>query len=119
MSNSIQEIHDKLQRNFPDNTEKCDLICTLLGSAASLTEFIMAHHNPRDIPMNVQYSIMITSINMIGVIGDGIEFEKVKMEDHVDFKISEQSQETIFRKMKKAVDLIIENFKKYEVDYDI
>lgn len=119
MSNTIKDIHAKIDRNFPDNTEKCDLICTLLGSAATLTEFLMANHHPSEIPINVQYSVMITSINMIGMIGDGIEFEKVNMDEEIDFKISEQTQEIIYRKMKKAVDIIVNHFKKFEAEYDI
>jgi len=117
MSDSIQELYDKIDKNFPDHIQKCELICTLLGTSATLTEFVMEKIPTALIPLNVQYSILITSVNMLGMISDGVIFEKVDMTQ--DYKISEQSQEHIYRKMKKAIEIIVEEFKKHEEEYDI
>ena len=117
----MEEIYAKIDKNFPDNKEKCELICTLLGTSANLSEFVMNNHEPNEIPLNVQYGILIISMNMIGMIGDGLVFKKVNLaqEQEINFKISEQGQEHIYRKMKRAVDIIIEQFKKIEAEYDI
>lgn len=117
MSNTIEEIYAKIHRSFPDSKEKCQLICTLLGVAGNLTEYVMMHHNVSVIPMNIQYCILITSVNMMGMLSDEVIMEKVDMAEN--FKLSEQSQEHIYRKMKRAVDIIVESFKKYEEENGI
>lgn len=120
MSDSIQEIYDKIYKNFPEDKEKANFICTLLGTSGNLTQFVMEKHHPSEIPLAIQYSILITSMNMMGLFGDGLTFEKVDLgEIEDDFKISEQGQEHIYRKMKRAVDLIVEQFKKMEAENEL
>jgi hypothetical protein len=119
MSETIDELYTKIDRNFPDAKEKCALICTLLGTSANLTEFVMAQHNPAEIPLHLQYCILITSANMISMLGDGAVFQKVDLGADDDWKLSEQGQEHIYRKMKRAIDIIVEEFKNHEAEYGL
>lgn len=116
MSDTIQEFYNKIDKNFPNNIEKCQMICTLLGTAANLTEFVMANHKTDSLPIHLQYCILITSVNMMSMLSDEVIVNKVDLEAEVEWKLSEQSNEHIYRKMKKAVDLIVESFKKYEAE---
>ena len=119
MSDTIEQLYEKLDKNFPEHKDKSQLICTLMGTSANLAEFILDKINLSTIPFHIQYCMLITSVNMMGMIHDDVVFEKVILDDSYDCKLSEQSQEHIYRKMKRAVDLIVESFKKYEAENDI
>lgn len=121
MSDTIDSLHEKINKNFPTDKEKCSMICTTLGCAANLTEFIVENnkYSFHTIPLNIQYSIVLTSANMMGLISDEVVFEKVDFSDNYNIKISEQSQEHIYRKMKKAIELITKNFKEMEAENEL
>lgn len=114
MSDTIDELYTKIDKNFPESKEKCALICTLLGTSATLTEFVMSNHKTENIPIHLQYCILITSVNMMGMLSDEVIVNKVDLETEIEWKLSEQSNEHIYRKMKRAIEIIIESFKKYE-----
>jgi len=117
MADTLEELYNKIDKNFPNNKEKCHLICTLLGTSANLTEYVMQNNEPRLIPLNVQYCILITSANMMSMLSDAPVLHKINFDD--EFKISEQGQEHIYRKMKRAIDLIVADFKNREEEDDI
>ena len=119
MSDFIKEFHSKIEKNFVDSTEKCDLICTLLGTSANLAEFVLSNVSVSDVPSHIQYCILITSVNMMGMLNDECVFEKVDLNDNIELNISEQSQEHIYRKMKKCVEIIIQEFKRQEVENEL
>ena len=51
---------------------------------------------------------------MMGMLSDEVIVNKVDLETEIEWKLSEQSNEHIYRKMKRAIEIIIESFKKYE-----
>lgn len=109
-----EKICEKIERVFKNSSEKNAMIATVLGVSGMLCEYI--HHKvpSSEIPLGVKYGMTLTAANLINVLlGEEISIvDYSQVEEEI---ISEQSQEIIYRKMKKILvdfhnELLKENF---------
>jgi len=109
--NEDQLMKNKLKKILPDEASQILMIETLLGMSGVLCEYIMETSIKKDnfkyLPVNVQYACANITANLIAFISDG-ELGKVDLSNFGD-EIGEQTQESIYRKMK----WIIEEVHKY------
>jgi hypothetical protein len=74
--NSLPEeivIFKKLDKIFPTDEKKLNMISTSLGMAAEMTLFIMEHKDFLNIPIKVQYCMANTCGNMAALTAPGFE----------------------------------------------
>lgn len=108
------DIVDKLVRNLKTDREKCSMICTTLGLAATLTQYIGEHCDLSKLPYDILYAMSLTAGNMIAITSDESYFGKIDYSDRVYPEISEQKKEHIYRKMKEVIGLLNETIKEIE-----
>jgi len=97
----VDKFTEKLKRSIPEE-HRINFIVTSMGVSANLVQFIMDNHNISDMPPMVQYCCAICANHMLIITSDGENIIPVNVEEK--YKMGEQTQEGIYRKMKWVVE---------------
>ena len=113
MNTNDDQFINKIKKAIPDEENRILLIATLLGTGGCLIEFIMQNCDPSRLPVAVRYACSITAGNLMAFISDDDDIKAIDMtKEH--YVMSEQTQETIYRKMKWIVEKLYESIHKNE-----
>lgn len=108
----------KIKNILPTDDERTMMICTLLGTSGVLSEYIMQDsidkRNIEQLPIMVKYACAIICGNMIALISDGKKGNIKNLGHDEYYKMGEQTQEIIYRKMKWVVETLYKDIQENE-----
>lgn len=116
MENRSDIFMEKIKSKLSSDELKTSMIVTLLGCSGVLAEFIADNFTPKDVPIEVQYSVALTAGNIMALIHDRGELSPLDFSK--DYKMSEQTQERIHRVMKKVIYMLYEQLKSEENEFN-
>jgi hypothetical protein len=102
MSNEKENFLNLLQRKLPNDFHKLSMVATLVGMCGILVEHINKTETTEPLPEIVQYAMIMAAANILALTSDG-ECSFTDLSNGEGYNMSEQTQETIYRTMKKIV----------------
>lgn len=103
----------KISKLIPEE-HRILMIETLLGTSGILTQFIINNLKIKTLPDEIKYACALTANNILNLISDKekIDFENMSEKS---FEMSEQIQESIYRRMKYVVEELYKNFQENDL----
>jgi len=105
---------EKMNKKFDNNDEKINCICTLLGCSANLVEFIHKNYDMKDLPPKIKYIFGLVASHVIGLTQDNKPKIIDVSKETEQYFMQEQTQEIIYRTMKKIITEIYNSFEENE-----
>jgi hypothetical protein len=82
-----EKINAKMQKNFPTDEEKIQIISTLLGAGIMLLDQIMRYKHFMEISDDVRYQMALMAGNAMAILSDGDpSFNKLDLSANSDTK---------------------------------
>lgn len=113
--NSDNDVIIKVRKMLPNEKQKCLMIGSLLGVAGVLVQYVMEENKERldKMPELVKYACAMVAGNMLAFISDKPEKKMVNLNDP-EFRLGEQIEENIFRKMKWVIETLYKDLQDYD-----
>lgn len=101
-------LHKRINRLCKSSDAKCSMIATLLGSGGTLLALVQDRIDMNDLNDHEKYACALIAGNLMTFSSDNtnVDFTHFPMDN--EYKIGEQAQESIFRKLR----LVIKNLYK-------
>ncbi len=98
---------NKIKKLIPFDQDRCLVLLTLTACSAIFSEFIMEKYQKRlhKLPLEIKHACALASSNMIAFLSDGEDAEMIDVAD-IEYKMSEQTQEDMFRRMKFIIETL-------------
>lgn len=102
---SDNDVIIKVKQMLPNEKDKCLMVGSLLGVAGVLVQYVMEENKDRlhKVPELIKYACAMVAGNMMAFISDAPEKKMVNLNDPA-FKMHEQIEENIYRKMKWVIE---------------
>lgn len=97
---------NQINKKIPNEKDKAFMIMTLAGISGMLAECIVQTMNINALPVQVQYALTLAAANIISLTQDSegpIPCMDLTNETKENYAMGEQTQERIYRTMKKIV----------------
>lgn len=103
MPNDQDLLVNQINKKMPNERDKALMIMTLMGVSGMLAEWIVQTMNINALPVQVQYALALTAANILSLTQDS-EGPIPSMDlTNETYAMGEQTQECIYRTMKKIV----------------
>lgn len=113
--NSDNDVIIKVRQMLPNEKQKCLMVGSLLGVAGVLVQYVMEENKERldKMPELIKYACAMVAGNMLAFISDKPEKKMVNLNDP-EFRLGEQIEENIFRKMKWVIETLYKDLQDYD-----
>ena len=103
----------KLRGKLKTDDDRCLCLVTMIGVAGVIITYLSHNTTVSDLPITVRYACAIAAANLMSLTSDG-ETEMKNLAITGDYKMSEQTQEAIYRRMKWIVETLYHQIQEEE-----